>query len=179
MVLRRHHDGHSSHTGDIRTCHSSGNGGNQGTGGNGRWRWAWSSGGLRSLQGVPITGVWPSSSPGKAAVVPSMQSGVDFSWTRPVACHAARGSDDGGGVGDRVALYVEVVPWIGAGDDGGQGAVLGEAVRARTALSPRDALGCLGVFPTTDRRVLEVRGEKTTIYFSIPTATLHSLDGNI
>lgn len=139
LVLGGHHYGHSAHAGDV---------GGGDVGGHQGWSRDLGTGLIRSVQGAAVDAGGPWGAAGKAGagvVARQALQRVGLSpraW--PVPHGAARGGDDGGGVGGRV-VGVEVVPWVGVGDDGRQGAVFGDDVRARAALGPRHAFGSLSV----------------------------------
>lgn len=177
LVLCRHHDGHAAHSGDVGGRDGRGGqreGPWVRDDGGGASLLAvgclWQRLGLRQLgvalrpgRGAPVGAVDPATRQRAAVAVTKVVwrgGAVALRW--PVARRAVGGRDDGGGVGGRplwvllqllvAVVVVEVVEMrhllvVRAGRDGGQGAVLGDDVRAHAALGPGDALGGLSILP--------------------------------
>lgn len=174
LVLCRHHDGHATHAGDVGSGDCGG--GQWWWGGGSLWlavglRQHLSVGQLgvtlRSGEGAPAGAGLRGEGPARqTAVVVAVVGG---GWGggsvvvrvlvagRPVASCAASGCDDGGSVWRRalgvllqmVVVVVVVIQLfvVGAGGNGGQGAVLGDDVRAHSALCPGHTFRSLSVLP--------------------------------
>lgn len=164
MVLRWDHNRHPSHSGDVRGCDC--------RGGQRWWGWGRRGVGQRERLGLGQLGVALRLRDGAAVgfrrhgvpygegavvvVAVVCRGGGSVLAGRPVACHAARGRDDGGGVRGRplgvvlqlvvvVVVVVRQVLMARAGGNGGHCAVFGDDVRTHAALGPGHAFRSLSV----------------------------------
>ncbi len=150
LVLRWHHDGDPSHAGDVGSSY-----------GDGQHRRTWNlrlGGGWPGHRGVLGASIGAGGSRGSTvrdgvgdvAWQCALQGGARWRLWAVAGC-AARGREDGCGVGVRVVVVVLGVSWVRAGLNGGQGAVFRDDVRSSATLGPWDAFGSLSILSVTHK----------------------------